>query len=169
IDVNAFELALSLWAISSQISREVYVRLHEILLMIDSEYTQSLPSSLDTLKRRVERQLSFLPIKKRSIPIAANRQPSHSQKDTENTLQYWFDPVPLFHRVMCSKLATEKIHFGMAEYSDNPTELWHSRAWGSSIAAVSGDFAYTEAQDTIFPSDCLHITPLFIPELQLDT
>ena len=45
------------------------------------------------------------------------------------------------------------MHFDMAEYLDNPVELWHSDAWGTSIQATSGDFAYTAAQKTIFPED----------------
>jgi hypothetical protein len=44
---------------------------------------------------------------------------------------------------MLSQLATSKIHFGMAQYADNPIELWYSYVWGLSITTVSGQYVYS--------------------------
>ena len=45
------------------------------------------------------------------------------------------------------------VYFGMAEYSDNPQELWHSRAWGSSVYSVSGQYTLSKYNQIIFPAD----------------
>jgi hypothetical protein len=46
------------------------------------------------------------------------------------------------------------MHFGLGEFRDNPTELWHSHAWRSSIRTTSGQFAhYTPSGKPVFPSD----------------
>ena len=43
------------------------------------------------------------------------------------------------------------MHFGMAEYSDHLNELWHSRAWGSFIYTVSGEFTLSKHGQILFP------------------
>ena len=32
--------------------------------------------------------------------------------------------------ILAAKTFKDKMHFGMAEYVDDPTEFWHDRAWG---------------------------------------
>jgi hypothetical protein len=70
--------------------------------------------------------------------------------------QYWYTPAILYQDILSSALAP-KMHFGMAEYVDTPTELWHTRAWGSSIRAASGEFAYASNGDTLFPSEFVRL------------
>jgi hypothetical protein len=74
--------------------------------------------------------------------------------------QHWYNPVSLFHSILSSNLAAEKMHFGMAEYVDEPVELWHSRSWGSSVRAASGDFARIPDGSIIFPGDFVEFPPL---------
>ena len=45
------------------------------------------------------------------------------------------------------------MHIGFGEFRDNPTELWHSHAWRSSIRTTSGQFAHYRSGKPIFPSD----------------
>jgi hypothetical protein len=52
------------------------------------------------------------------------------------------------------------MHFGMAEYVDESVELWHSRSWGSSVRAASGDFARISNGPIIFPGDFVEFPPL---------
>lgn len=65
---------------------------------------------------------------------------------------YFFDPLDLFVHILSSDLS-KNIHLGMAEYHDNPIELWHSRAWNSLIRSTSGEFAHYSDRKPIFPSD----------------
>ena len=48
----------------------------------------------------------------------------------------------------------------MAEYVDEPVELWHSRSWGSSVRAASGDFVRIPDGSIIFPGDFVEFPPL---------
>jgi hypothetical protein len=48
---------------------------------------------------------------------------------------FYFDPTHLYKAFMSSNIATN-MHFGMAEYCDFPTELYHSRCWASSIRTI---------------------------------
>ena len=74
--------------------------------------------------------------------------------------QHWYNPISVFHGLLSSNLATEKMHFGMAEYVDKPVELWHSRSWGSSVRTVSGDFARISNGCIVFPGDFVEFPPL---------
>lgn len=94
-------------------------------------------------------------ISKASIPTDPNKQ--SSKNNSPETEQYWFNPFNLFYTMLSSHISTQKLHFGMAHYSDNPVELWHSRAWGSSITTVSGEYAYSSSNQVIFPSDFIQI------------
>ena len=51
----------------------------------------------------------------------------------------------------------------MAEYSDHPHELWHSRAWGSSVCTVSGEYALSKHGQILFPGDFIQFTFHKIP------
>ena len=85
-----------------------------------------------------------------------SQQPRTSDCTSE---QHWYNPVSLFHSILSSNLAAEKMHFGMAEYVDEPVELWHSRSWGSSVRAASGDFVRIPDGSIIFPGDFVEFPP----------
>ena len=53
----------------------------------------------------------------------------------------------------------------MAEYSDHPHELWHSRAWGSSVCTVSGEYALSKHGQILFPGDFIQFAFHKIPRL----
>ena len=55
------------------------------------------------------------------------------------------------------------MHFGMAQYVDEPTELWHSNAWGSSIRTCSGEICHTKAGGLIIPGDIVRIRSAALP------
>ena len=42
--------------------------------------------------------------------------------------QYWYDSVDLISMILSASQLRDKMFFGMAEYVDEPTELWHSPA-----------------------------------------
>jgi hypothetical protein len=104
------------------------------------------------------------------VAVDANHQPSRPNimpSSPFTSWQYWYDPSVLFHNILSSYLATTKMHFGMARYVDQPTELWHSRAWGSSIRAASGEFASASTGNILFPSDFVHFESIQIPGSQI--
>ena len=48
----------------------------------------------------------------------------------------------------------ERLHFGMAEFHDNPSEYWHSHAWSFSIRTTSDQYAHSSLDaQPLFPSD----------------
>ncbi len=50
---------------------------------------------------------------------------------------YFFDPIDLFKTVLSSAEFRAKIHTGMACYTDQPSELYHSFTWAFSVKAFS--------------------------------
>ena len=44
--------------------------------------------------------------------------------------------------ILAANILRDKMYFGMAQYSDSSTELWHFKAWGSSIRSTSDDVIY---------------------------
>jgi hypothetical protein len=154
--MSGFELGFSLWAAQSSVSRDDFAGLREVLALPHTEEdVKRIPEKLDTLIDRLNRQLPLLPLSKKDIPVDTDVQPSRQNvpsSDPFHSSIYWYPPAMLFRNILSSELA-DRMHFGMAEYVDQPTELWHTRAWGSSIRAVSGQFASTSAGHVIFPSD----------------
>ena len=133
------------------------MKLREILLLIkDLTEISDLPRKLDSLTSFLERNLPILPVRCRTIPVDARAQSTQQSKDFV-AKHYWYDQEALFSSILASYLASEKMHFGMAEFADNPVELWQSRAWGSSIRATSGEFAYAANGDVLFPGDFVEL------------
>jgi hypothetical protein len=53
---------------------------------------------------------------------------------------YWYDPIALVTRILSAIGLTEKMHIGLAELMDEPTEFWHSRSSSTSNITSSGRF-----------------------------
>jgi hypothetical protein len=161
---------LSLWLEAQNISRSGYNGLLEILhLFPTSEQIKELPRKLDTVKTHLHKSLPFLQVHNRQIAVSPEVQPTRSSKDETApfvTQHYWYDIQELCCSILGSNLAA-KIHFGMAEYVDNPFELWHFRAWGSSVRATSGEFARASNGDILFPGDCVRFDASHIASHQI--
>ncbi|KAF1816369.1 hypothetical protein P152DRAFT_470402 [Eremomyces bilateralis CBS 781.70] len=117
---------------------------------------RSLPTGLSTLKRQVRGQLPLMDLRRKPVPLVpekvAREQQHHAALDKLTDDLYFINPFSLFCNIASSDLM-DKIHTGMAEYHDEPSELWHSHAWASSIRATSGAFAHYQSGMPIFPSD----------------
>ena len=165
-----FQLAFSIWVVQANLSRANYKKLLEVLFLLSSiDQIFKLPAHFDTLRANLSKCLPLLPTDKRNIPVDQTVQPTQGAKtqgakpgatSDPITEQRWFNPISLFHSILSSNLATEKMHFGMAEYVDEPVELWHSRSWGSSVRTTSGDFARISNGPIIFPGDFVEFPPL---------
>lgn len=119
-------------------------------LVATAHLKHSLPIKLDTLKRRLRRQLPMLKLMRKPIPVIIAKQPSMPTKDKElgiirkKTYCYWYEPKGLVSGILSAGRLRQFMYQGMAMYVDRPSELYHSRAWGSSIRAASGDNAHSQ-------------------------
>ena len=169
-------LAFGLWFEKSGNSRADYARLREILQIPKpsaenitpdlEDPTHTLPKKLDTLKRQVRRHIPLLQLMRRAIKVTIEKLPSLAEKQKGRrqrerierlAWQYWYEPLDLIQAILSATKLCEKMHFGMAQFVDEPTELWHSRSWGSSIKSTSGDVCYTSNHNIIIPGDILEI------------
>lgn len=172
----SLHLALGLWFEKSGGTRAEYVRLREILQLSqpstggndEDDYlnpVQTLPLKLDTLKRQVRWHIPLLRLMRKPLPVTIEKQPSlpQRQKGVQRQIiermawQYWYDPFDLVRTILSATTLQEKMFFGMAHYVDEPTELWESQAWGSSIRTTSGDICYTRTGNLIIPGDIVRI------------
>ena len=160
-NMSKLEMAIAIWASNTSMSRTEFASLRQILSMIkDISQIHKLPNSLDTLKRHLTKELPLLPLRKKAIPLVADKLATEKalRKSTQNEQGiptedlYFFDPIYLYKAFMSSDIANT-MHTGFAEYHDSPTELYHSRAWASSVRTTSGQYSHYSDGRPIFPSD----------------
>lgn len=162
--LDDFTFALGLWCAETGLSKRKYTALLEVLGMIqDLVEIKRLPQSLNTLKRYTSAQLPLMAMRRSKIALVPEKVPTMSTShDILGTPMipmdwlYFFDPIKLFQTVLSCQELRNKMHFGMAEFVDAPSELWQSHAWGSSIRSCSGDFAHYSNGEVIFPSDFMY-------------
>ncbi|KAF6223757.1 hypothetical protein HO173_013218 [Letharia columbiana] len=174
-------LALGLWFEKSGGSRADYVRLREVFQLSkpsaagssmveegneDSELDMhTLPLKLDTLKRQIRRHIPLLQLLRKPLTVMIEKQPSLPQREKgmqrqsieRQAWQYWYEPLDLIRTILSATYLREKMFFGMAQYVDEPTELWQSHAWGSSIRSTSGEVCHTQKRALIIPGDLVRI------------
>ena len=171
-------LALGLWFEKSGGSRADYVRLREVFQlskkpvatgssMDDGEGNgdiQTLPFKLDSLKRQIRRHIPLLQLSRKPLAVIIEKQPSLPQREKgqrqiieRQAWQYWYEPLDLIRTILSATFLREKMFFGMAQYVDEPTELWQSHAWGSSIRSTSGEVCHTQRGALIIPGDIVKI------------
>ncbi|KAL8960366.1 MAG: hypothetical protein Q9193_002916 [Seirophora villosa] len=149
-------LALGLWAEKSAISRQNYARLKQVFSLVTDH---PLPTKLDTLKRLVRHRIPMLRMMRKAIEVTIQKQASFGRTEKKKSIvrktswMYWFDPIDLVHNILKATKLKQQMHFGMAEYHDQPTELWHAKAWGTSIRATSGDVILDDQGLLLIPGD----------------
>lgn len=163
-----FATALGIYCIDNQVSRKQYTALLEMLKLLKTDGSakiDALPNQVDVLKARTR---EFLPtIEMRSKEVVLNPKKLSTTRRISSTIKnivpsqdlFYINPQDMFRRVVSSKL-TDKMHFGMAQLVDSPTEAWHARQWAGSIRTTSGDFVFypvsesgDDIQEPIFPGD----------------
>lgn len=124
---------------------------------------QALPKKLDTLNVHMCNELPMLPLHQRDVDVPKHIQSterSATGREKVKSPQFWYDLDQLFSAILQSHERVNTLHFGMAEYSDNPQELWHSRAWGSSVCTVSGEYALSRYNQILFPGDFVEFSSM---------
>ena len=161
----SIHLALKLWFEKSDESRADYVHLCEIWEWLQSSADDevSLFMKLDTLKCQVHRHLSMLWLMWKSLSVLIDKQSSLPTEDKDKARtsitrifwQYWYDSFDLVQQILSAAKLTCKMHFGMTEYCDDPTELWHSKAWEFSIWTSSEDNVYTQNHNLLISENLI--------------
>ena len=160
-DFDEFMVGFSLWCHNSNISRQEYKGLVEVLSLItDPAQIRRLPKDVGTLKRRGIAQLPLLPQRRKEISLLPEKLPTYtpSQKAANIPLTptgwlYWIDPVVLVTIILSPPLITSRLHFDMAHIVDKPSEFYHGACWASSIRATCGKYAKGRGNKPVFPSD----------------
>ncbi|KAA6414269.1 MAG: hypothetical protein FRX48_02632 [Lasallia pustulata] len=157
--MNDFILAFGLWCKTESISRQSYMSLLECLCLLRTVAPiAALPSTVSTLKKNIQAQLLLMQLQRRPLALIPEKLPTlHPQEkplasSILGEMLYWFDPTKLIQVILSSSEYRERMHIGMANYVDKPSELWESFAWSSSIWACSGEFAKYSDGTPIFPS-----------------
>lgn len=149
--ISKFEAALALWCENASISRTQYSSLRTVLQTIeDTSQIEQLPKRLDTLKSRFRDSLPLAKMRRKKIQLDSTKIPS--RMSTEGTV-YFFEPIKLFETLLRTTDICTQMYFGMAQLVDRPSELWHSKAWGSSVRTTSGRFMRYPDGSPLLPSD----------------
>ena len=172
-ETNDFVFAMGLWCNAHGISRKQYESLHQILKLLKTDINKlnALPETVGTLKKHAKQTLPLLEVRKKAVALnpeklSIQRQARAIEREgfdpkiapTKNL--YFFNLADITKRILQSDLVS-KMHFGLAELVNNPTQLWHTKSWASSIRTTSGQFARYPAllpggpTEPILPSDCV--------------
>jgi hypothetical protein len=134
-EISVFRVALSLFAFKYNVSRQMYASLIEILhLAPNVNALRELLRDVRTLKAYLKRCLPLLKMRHRKIPLQIRQLPTMRARDKAraNASQqvhalevdvFWFDPPDLIRRLLSTPGLTSIMHYGFAEYVDNPHEL----------------------------------------------
>lgn len=131
-------LVLGLWCEDSGVSRSQYTSLREILQMLEPHpKLSSIPNSLSTLERNClsspcgKRLFSF---GLRSMRTSAESRKKAIEGHTPTEDLVFFDLKHVLQTFLSADDVRRKMHVGLAEFRDTPSESRHSQSWASSVA-----------------------------------
>ncbi|KAI9749166.1 MAG: Glutathione reductase [Chaenotheca gracillima] len=162
--LDEFSFALGLWCTQASITRRQYAALLEVMsLLKDLSRLKLLPKNVQTLKGMVKHHLPLTKMRRQEISLTPEKLPSFTPQEKRSQIPpspkawlHWFDPISLVSGILSSPSLRSKMHIGMAEFVEKPTELWQSMSWGTSIRSCSGQFSRYYDNSPIFPSDVVH-------------
>ncbi|SMR43431.1 unnamed protein product [Zymoseptoria tritici ST99CH_3D1] len=149
--ISNFELAVGLWSIASNISRVDYSQLRGILEMAAAapncvQLLREIPGTIDTIKAHVKGTVPLLDIRMKEVSLNLHQQASvasgkKQSKASNKEFLYYFDLMQFFQAYLATPVSEEKLFEGLGHFVDAPVQLWHSRAWHSTIRISSGKYA----------------------------
>ena len=149
-----FQMLLGLWAEVSGISRKDWQGLLQVLRCCDDlDHIKELPECLTTLKRRMRADLPLMKMRRKEIPLLPQKLKTRT---TPAAQLYWFDPMCFFQTILSAPGFLKQLHHGVAHFVDNPSELYHSYSWASSIRASLGQHPSYSDGSPIFQSDVVY-------------
>ena len=181
--MSLFEQGLAVYADTRGMSRSDYTALRELLALIKAENGEThpaiarLPMTLDSIKHHLRSRLPLPHMRKVEIPLKVQKLPTDTAtrkrdfkgkaKQGKNDMKqevvmstlHFIDPTSLFQSIVSSDILSD-MHTGPALFVDEPTELFHSHAWASSVRASSGKYAHLKFGDkngaAVLPSDFVY-------------
>ena len=165
--MRPFHMLLGIWCSDCGVSRTQYAALRELLqTLTDFSPIRTLPECLSSLKKNLRGQFEIIPIRRTKIPVVSTKLPTLSAAEkrlaaTTGQWMYFFDPVPLFLKVIQTPGFQKKMFKGMGQFVDRPSELWQSMSWGSSVRSSSGEFARYPDRQPVFPSDIIQYSCMY--------
>ncbi len=91
-------------------------------------------------------------LRRQELDVVQQQLPTQSkQKEVRvvKSMIHFFDPIDLFKTVLSSAEFRANFHTGMACSVDQPSELYHSFAWASSVKACSEEYVFYPDQTPI--------------------
>ena len=164
--MSDWDLAFGIWCKAFHVSRKQYEALLEVFTTVsDIAQLSSLPRAVGTLIKQVEAQLPLLAMRRKKIALTPEKLPTLPEtakldfdRSPAHCWMYWFDPICMMIKILETPAITTSMHFGFAEFIDEPTEYWHSMSWASSVRSTCGKHARHTNGTAIFPSDMVTYT-----------
>ncbi|RYC61611.1 hypothetical protein CHU98_g4607 [Xylaria longipes] len=126
---------------------------------------------VESLRARIRQMEEGRKGKKNKGKAKQPRQPKQTRDDQDgheaeaeaeiapiaSTKLTFFDPPTVAKNLVSSDIYTKDMHRGPGEFVDNPSELFHSRAWTSSVRSSNGIYPHLPVSGAvIFPGDFLY-------------
>jgi hypothetical protein len=156
-DMSDFEVGICTLINKHQLPRSVYDELCNVLLLIKPTPPEilNLPKRIDTLKKKLRKQLPLLQMRKRQLHLDPTKLPTRGSH-TEDL--HMFDMRAVFSRMLQPERLLKRGHLDMAEFVDDPVEFYQSRSWSGSNRTTSGKFAMIKGREEILTSEFVWYT-----------
>jgi hypothetical protein len=159
--MTKFRAAINLYVNKYSVTREQWVDFRDMLHTLEDvpDEIKALPARVDTIKENLDSQLPLITMRTRSLDLDVNLLQTRSGQNPKRLKEEigLFDIKAFFQRLLQADDIMRRVHIGLAEIVDQPTEFWHSDSWGASIRTTSGVFARVQdgqyKGNVIFPSD----------------
>ncbi|KAF3059130.1 hypothetical protein CFAM422_011711 [Trichoderma lentiforme] len=150
--LSVFATALTIWEEQQSITREGHRQLVEILQLVNSlEELRELPLRKDTLRHNLRQSMPLITLRKRTLDLDKTLVPSRASLKEDMLV---FDMRSVLRAFLSSETNLRNIYRGMAQLIDGDiSEPWEARWWGESIRTTSGQYAYDEYGEPLWPSD----------------
>ena len=141
------QMAMAMYCHSEGVSRASYPALYALMdqLTRDPSWRESMPKSVDPLRRGLRQSLPLLEMRMLKIPVNPDKLPSSSSATSGKARIaedfFYFELETLLQAYLSTTSVQEKMHTGLGFFVDAPAELWESNCWHSSIRTSSGIFA----------------------------
>lgn len=174
LEMSEFDVGFGLLMHIFGLNRTQYAALREVMSLLRNgnsrslAQVRSLPNQLSALKNRISQRFPLLDVRKAEVPLRMEKlgteqasRKTEQQAGKPITADLWFiDPFSHFKTFLSSDIANN-MHSGLAHFVDEPTELYHSHSWASSVRTTSGQFAHILGNQTGEDGRPIHLSVVF--------
>ncbi|RPA83910.1 hypothetical protein BJ508DRAFT_304432 [Ascobolus immersus RN42] len=141
---HKFHIALSTFWMAFNLSVQAYGAFIEVMnLLPEIPGVPRLPKSLQRLHKWADKHLPPTISREGTVQLVTRGLPAGLPKalNPKDKLMYC-DPVEMTRVIVQNNRIRKRLYSGMQILVEQPYELWHSRAWGSSNRVSSGMYAF---------------------------